>query len=168
MYGGNKNENCGYTSEEACFEVIEKYNDKYNLSMTTADEFKNFQKEQWNIGSKIRNIGLIVISIVVISILIYEYFSTRMERELDKIDESIKSLISLNNKTEEEKKLLFMLKQSKEKILKQQRMMKVQSGIKALKKIEQTYGEIDIQSDIDELEALYKLNEIDYLKEKYK
>lgn len=168
MYGGNKNENCGYTSEEACFKVIEKYNDKYNLSMTTADEFKNFQKEQWNIGSKIRNIGLIVISIVVISILIYEYFSTRMERELDKIDESIKSLISLNNKTEEEKKLLFMLKQSKEKILKQQRMMKVQSGIKALKKIEQTYGEIDIQSDIDELEALYKLNEIDYLKEKYK
>lgn len=94
MYGGNKNENCGYASEEACFEVIEKYNDKYNLSMTTADEFKNFQKEQ--------------------------------------------------------------------------RMMKVQSGIKALKKIEQTYGEIDIQSDIDELEALYKLNEIDYLKEKYK
>ena len=47
-------------------------------------------------------------------------------------------------------------------------MTKVQSGIKALKKIEQTYGEIDIQSDIDELEALYKLNEIDYLKEKYK
>ena len=48
------------------------------------------------------------------------------------------------------------------------RMAEVHSGIKALKKIEKTYNEIDIRSDIDELEALYKLNEIDYLKEKYK
>lgn len=167
-YFGNRNENCGYVSEEACFEVIEKYNDKYNLSMTTEDEFRDFQKEQWNIGSNIRNIGLIVIVIVVISILIYEYLSTRMERELEKIDVSINSLKSLKNQTEEEKKLLFILKQSKEKILKQQRMAKVHSGIKALKKIEKTYNEIDIQSDIDELEALYKLNEIDYLAEKYK
>lgn len=125
-------------------------------------------EEQWNIGSKIRNIGLIVIAIVVISILIYEYLSTRMERELEKIDASIESLISLNNKTEEEKRLLFLLKQSKEKIIKQMRIAKVHSGIKALKKIEKTYNEIDIQSDIDELEALYKLNEIDYLTEKYK
>lgn len=167
IYSGNRHENCGYTAE-GCFKVIEKYNDKYNLSMTTIDEFRNFQKEQWNIGNKIRNIGLIVIAIVVISILIYEYCSTRMERELEKIDESIYSLMSLDNKTEEENKLLFLLKKSKEKILKQERIAKVHSGIKALKKIEKTYDEIDIQTDIDELEALYKLNEIDYLAEKYK
>lgn len=45
-YSGNRDENCGYTSEEACFEVIEKYNDKYNLSMTTIDDFRRTM-EYW-------------------------------------------------------------------------------------------------------------------------
>ena len=28
VYAGNKKENCGYTEEEVCFEVMEKYNNK--------------------------------------------------------------------------------------------------------------------------------------------
>ena len=47
-------------------------------------------------------------------------------------------------------------------------LAEVKNGIKALKKIEKECNGVDIQNEIDELEALYELNDIDFLKEKYK
>ena len=87
---------------------------------------------------------------------------------MNKINDSINILKRKDKRTEEEERLLFILKYSKEKIIKQMELAEVKNGIKALKKIEKECNGVDIQNEIDELEALYELNDIDFLKEKYK
>ena len=99
---------------------------------------------------------------------IYDYNTNKIDRELDKINNSISILKRKDERTEEEERLLFILKHSKEKVIKQMELSKIKDGIGALKKIEKEYNSVDIQNEIDELEALYELNDIDFLKEKYK
>ena len=99
---------------------------------------------------------------------VYRVPKPKIDRELDKINNSISILKRKDKRTEEEERLLFILKYSKEKIIKQMELAEVKNGIKALKKIEKECNGVDIQNEIDELEALYKLNDIDFLKEKYK
>ena len=164
----SKNGCGGFTSQEIFTDNIEKYNDKYDMSISTEEEFKVFAKEQWNLGNKIRNIGIFVLFIIFLLLHIYDYNINKIDRELDKINNSISILKQKDKRTEEEERLLFILKYSKEKIIKQMELAEVKNGIKALKKIEKECNGVDIQNEIDELEALYELNDIDFLKEKYK
>ena len=161
-------EYAGFTTQEGFTDAIEKYNNKYDMSISTEEEFKVFVREQWKLGNKIRNIGIFVLSIIFLILYIYDYNTNKIDRELDKINDSINILKRNNRRTEEEERLLFILKYSKNKIIKQMELAEVKNGIKALKKIEKEYNSVDIQNEIDELEALYKLNDIDFLKEKYK
>ena len=161
-------EYAGFESQEIFIDTIEKYNDKYDVSISTEEEFKAFAREQWNLGNKIRNTGIFVLSIIFLILYIYDYNTNKIDRELDKINDSINILERKNRRTEEEERLLFILKYSKEKIIKQMELAEVKNGIKALKKIEKECNGVDIQNEIDELEALYELNDIDFLKEKYK
>lgn len=158
----------GFTSQEVFIDTIERYNNKYDMSMSTEEDFKVFVKEQWNLGNKIRNIGTFILFIIFLLLYIYDYNVNKIDRELDKINDSINLLIQKNKRTEEEERLLFILKYSKEKIIKQIELSQIKDGINALKKIEKEYNSVNIQNEIDELEALYKLNDIDFLKEKYK
>ena len=158
----------GFTSQELFIDTIEKYNDKYDVSISTEEDLKVFAKEQWKLGNKIRNIGIFVLFIIFSLLHIYDYNINKIDRELDKINNSISILKRKDKRTEEEERLLFILKYSKEKIIKQMELAEVKNGIKALKKIEKECNGVDIQNEIDELEALYKLNDIDFLKEKYK
>ena len=158
----------GFTSQELFIDTIEKYNDKYDVSISTEEDLKVFAKEQWKLGNKIRNIGIFVLFIIFSLLHIYDYNINKIDRELDKINNSISILKQKDKRTEEEERLLFILKYSKEKIIKQMELAEVKNGIRALKKIEKECNSVDIQNEIDELEALYKLNDIDFLKEKYK
>ena len=54
----------GFKSQEIFIDTIEKYNDKYDMSISTEEEFKVFATEQWNLGNKIRNIGIFVLFII--------------------------------------------------------------------------------------------------------
>lgn len=164
----SKTEYGGFISQETFTDTIEKYNNKYDMSISTEEEFKVFVREQWKLGNKIRNIGIFVLFIIFLLLYIYDYNINKIDRELDKINNSISILQRKDKRTEEEERLLFILKYSKEKIIKQMELAEVKNGIKALKKIEKECNSVDIQNEIDELEALYKLNDIDFLKEKYK
>ena len=164
----SKNGYGGFKSQEIFIDTIEKYNDKYDMSISTEEEFKVFVREQWKLGNKIRNIGIFILFIIFSLLYIYDYNINKIDRELDKINNSISILKRKDKRTEEEEKLLFILKYSKEKIIKQMELAEVKNGIKALKKIEKECNGVDIQNEIDELEALYELNDIDFLKEKYK
>ena len=161
-------EYAGFTTQKEFTDTIKKYNNKYDMSISTEEEFKVFAKEQWNLGNKIRNIGIFVLFIIFLLLYIYDYNINKIDRELDKINNSISILKRKDKRTEEEERLLFILKYSKEQIIKQMELAKVKNGIKALKKIEKECNGVDIQNEIDELEALYELNDIDFLKEKYK
>ena len=158
----------GFTSQEMFIDTIEKYNNKYDMSINTEEEFKVFVREQWKLGNKIRNIGILVLFIIFLLLYTYDYNVNKIDKELGKMNDSISILRQKNRRTEEEERLLFILEHSKEKIIKQMELSKVRNGIKVLKKIEKKYNNVDIQNEIDELEALYKLNDIDFLKEKYK
>lgn len=158
----------GFKSQEIFIDTIEKYNNKYDVSISTEEDLKVFAKEQWNLGNKIRNIGIFILFIIFLLLHIYDYNINKIDRELDKINNSISILKRKDKRTEEEERLLFILKYSKEKIIKQMELAEVKNGIKALKKIEKECNGVDIQNEIDELEALYELNDIDFLKEKYK
>ena len=158
----------GFKSQELFIDAIEKYNNKYDVSISTEEDLKVFAKEQWNLGNKIRNIGIFILFIIFSLLHIYDYNINKIDRELDKINNSISILKRKDKRTEEEERLLFILKYSKEKIIKQMELAEVKNGIKALKKIEKECNGVDIQNEIDELEALYELNDIDFLKEKYK
>ena len=164
----SKTEYGGFTSQELFIDAIEKYNNKYDVSISTEEDLKVFVKEQWNLGNKIRNIGIFILFIIFSLLHIYDYNINKIDRELDKINNSISILKQKDKRTEEEERLLFILKYSKEKIIKQMELAEVKNGIKALKKIEKECNGVDIQNEIDELEALYELNDIDFLKEKYK
>lgn len=164
----SKNGYGGFISQGTFTDTIEKYNNKYDISISTEEEFKVFVREQWKLGNKIRNIGIFVLFIIFLLLHIYDYNINKIDRELDKINNSISILQRKNKRTEEEERLLFILKYSKEKIIKQMELAEVKNGIKALKKIEKECNGVDIQNEIDELEALYEFNDIDFLKEKYK
>ena len=126
----------GFASQEIFIDTIEKYNNKYDMSISTEEEFKVFAREQWNLGNKIRNIGIFILFIIFLLLYIYDYNFNKIDRELDKINNSINILKRNNRRTEEEERLLFILKYSKEKIIKQMELAEVKNGIKALKKIE--------------------------------
>ena len=156
----------GY-SKETYEEEVKKYNKNYNANIETHDDFVNFVELQWKIGNHVRNIGYLIIIIFYLIMVLVELNMNKLERKLDKIKESIYELSTIPNPDDQTKQLLDLLSKTKKKLEKQIQLKSVSKSIKMLKQIQADESTVDITREIDELTALYQLNETDLLKEKY-
>ena len=148
-------------------DLVEKYNEKYDANIKTHDDFTKFAKSQWNFGNYIRNIIYPIIILFYLIMVFIELNTNKLERKLEKIRESICELSNIPNPDDQTKQLLDLLSKTKKKLEKQIQLKSVSKSIKMLKQIQADESSVDITREIDELTALYQLNEIDLLKEKY-
>lgn len=149
-------------------DLVEKYNEKYDANIETHDDFIKFAKSQWNFGNYVRNIGYLIIIVFYLIMVFIELNTNKLERKLEKIRESICELSNIPNPDDQTKQILNLLSKTKKKLEKQIQLKSVSKSIKMLKQIQADESAIDITREIDELTALYQLNETDLLKEKYK
>lgn len=156
----------GY-SKEKYEEEVKKYNKNYNANIETHDDFVNFVELQWKIGNHVRNIGYLIIIVFYLIMVLIEFNMNKLERKLEKIRESIWELSDIPNPDDQTKQLLDLLSKTKKKLEKQIQLKSVSKSIKMLKQIQADESTVDITREIDELTALYQLNETDLLKEKY-
>ena len=163
----NKDYPAGYAIEKYN-DLVEKYNEKYDANIKTYDDFTKFAKSQWKIGNHVRNIGYLIIIVFYLIMVLIELNTNKLERKLEKIRKSICELSDIPNPDDQTKQLLDLLSKNKKKLEKQIQLKLVSKSIKILKQIQADESTIDITKEIDELTALYQLNEIDLLKEKYK
>lgn len=157
----------GYDSEEALNKKIEYYNLKYGANINTEEDFVNFIESQWKIGNNIRNIVYPIIIVFYLIMVFIELNTNKLERKLKKIRESICELSNIPNPDDQTKQILDLLSKTKKKLEKQIQLKSVSKSIKMLKQIQADESAVDITREIDELTALYQLNETDLLKEKY-
>ena len=99
--------------------------------------------------------------------VLVEFNTSKLERKLEKIRQSIWELSDIPNPDDQTKQLLDLLSKTKKKLEKQIQLKSVSKSIKILKQIQADESTVDITREIDELTALYQLNETDLLKEKY-
>lgn len=158
---------CGYNSEEELNGKIEYYNLKYGANINTEEDFVDFIESQWKIGNNIRNIVYPIIIMFYLIMVFIELNTNKLERKLEKIRESICELSDIPNPDDQTKQLLDLLSKTKKKLEKQIQLKSVSKSIKILKQIQADESAVDITREIDELTALYQLNETDLLKEKY-
>ena len=156
----------GYSIEKYN-DLVEKYNEKYDANIKTHDDFTKFAKLQWNFGNYVRNIGYLIIIVFYLIIVFIELNTNKLERKLKKIRESICELSNIPNPDDQTKQILDLLSKTKKKLEKQIQLKSVSKSIKMLKQIQADESAVDITREIDELTALYQLNETDLLKEKY-
>ena len=162
----DKDYSAGYTTEKYN-DLVEKYNEKYDANIETHDDFTKFAKSQWKIGNHVRNIGYLIIIVFYLIMVLIELNTNKLERKLEKIRESIYELSDIPNPDDQTKQLLDLLSKTKNKLEKQIQLKSVSKSIKMLKQIQADESAVDITREIDELTALYQLNETDLLKEKY-
>ena len=148
-------------------DLVEKYNEKYDANIKTHDDFTKFAKSQWNFGNYVRNIGYLIIIVFYLIMVFIELNTNKLERKLEKIRKSICELSNIPNPDNQTKQLLDLLSKTKKKLEKQIQLKSVSKSIKILKQIQADESAVDITREIDELTALYQLNETDLLKEKY-
>ena len=158
---------CGHDSEEALNKKIEYYNSKYDANIKTEEDFVDFIESQWKIGNNIRNIIYPIIIVFYLIMVFIELNMNKLERKLEKIRESICELSNIPNPDDQTKQILDLLSKTKNKLEKQIQLKSVSKSIKMLKQIQADESAVDITREIDELTALYQLNETDLLKEKY-
>ena len=163
----NKDYPAGYAIEKYN-DLVEKYNEKYDANIETHDDFIKFAKSQWKIGNHVRNIGYLIIIVLYLIMVLIELNTNKLEKKLEKIRESIYELSDIPNPDDQTKQLLDLLSKTKNKLEKQIQLKSVSKSIKMLKQIQADESAVDITREIDELTALYQLNETDLLKEKYK
>ena len=149
-------------------DLVEKYNEKYDANIKTHDDFTKFAKSQWNFGNYMRNIGYLIIIMFYLIMVFIELNTNKLERKLEKIRKSICELSNIPNPDDQTKQILDLLSKTKKKLEKQIQLKSVSKSIKMLKQIQADESTVDITKEIDELTALYQLNETDLLKEKYK
>ena len=159
---------CGHNSEEELNGKIEYFNLKYGVNIETEEDFIDFIESQWKIGNNIRNIVYPIIIMFYLIMVFIELNTNKLERKLEKIRESICELSNIPNPDDQTKQLLDLLSKTKKKLEKQIQLKSVSKSIKILKQIQADESTVDITKEIDELTALYQLNETDLLKEKYK
>ena len=148
-------------------DLVEKYNEKYDANIETHDDFTKFVKSQWNFGNYVRNIGYLIIIVFYLIMVFIELNTNKLERKLEKIRESICELSNIPNPDDQTKQILDLLSKTKKKLEKQIQLKSVSKSIKMLKQIQADESAVDITREIDELTALYQINETDLLKEKY-
>lgn len=158
---------CGYNSEEELNKKIEYYNSKYDANIKTEEDSVNFIESQWKIGNNMRNIVYPIIIVFYLIMVFIELNMNKLERKLEKIRESICELSNIPNPDDQTKQILDLLSKTKKKLEKQIQLKSVSKSIKMLKQIQADESTVDITREIDELTALYQLNETDLLKEKY-
>ena len=158
----------GHNSEEALNKKIEYYNSKYDANIKTEEDFVDFIESQWKIGNNIRNIVYPIIIVFYLIMVFIELNTNKLERKLEKIRKSICELSNIPNPDDQTKQILDLLSKTKKKLEKQIQLKSVSKSIKMLKQIQADESAVDITREIDELTALYQLNETDLLKEKYK
>lgn len=158
----------GYSSKEIYEKEVKKYNKKYDANIKTHDDFTKFAESQWKIGNHVRNIGYLIIIVFYLIMVFIELNTNKLERKLEKIRESIYELSDIPNPDDQTKQILDLLSKTKKKLEKQIQLKSVSKSIKMLKQIQEDESSVDITREIDELTALYQLNETDLLKEKYK
>lgn len=158
---------CGHDSEESLNKKIEYYNSKYDANIKTEEDFVDFIESQWKIGNNIRNIVYPIIIVFYLIMVFIELNTNKLERKLEKIRESICELSNIPNPDYQTKQILDLLSKTKKKLEKQIQLKSVSKSIKMLKQIQADESSVDITREIDELTALYQLNETDLLKEKY-
>ena len=158
---------CGHNSEEELNGKIEYYNSKYDANIKTEEDFVDFIESQWKIGNNIRNIVYPIIIVFYLIMVFIELNMNKLERKLEKIRESICELSNIPNPDDQTKQILDLLSKTKKKLEKQIQLKSVSKSIKMLKQIQADESAVDITREIDELTALYQLNETDLLKEKY-
>ena len=156
----------GYSIEKYN-DLVEKYNEKYDANIKTHDDFTKFAKSQWNFGNHVRNIGYLIIIVFYLIMVFIELNTNKLERKLEKIRKSICELSNIPNPDDQTKQILDLLSKTKKKLEKQIQLKSVSKSIKMLKQIQADESAVDITREIDELTALYQLNETDLLKEKY-
>lgn len=166
-YASRNDTYCGHDSEEALNKKIEYYNSKYDANIKTEEDFVDFIESQWKIGNNIRNIVYPIIIVFYLIMVFIELNMNKLERKLEKIRESICELSNIPNPDDQTKQILDLLSKTKKKLEKQIQLKSVSKSIKMLKQIQADESAIDITREIDELTALYQLNETDLLKEKY-
>lgn len=166
-YASRNDTYCGHNSEEALNKKIEYYNSKYDASINTEEDFVNFIESQWKIGNNVRNIVYPIIILFYLIMVFIELNMNKLERKLEKIRESICELSNIPNPDDQTKQILDLLSKTKKKLEKQIQLKSVSKSIKMLKQIQADESAVDITREIDELTALYQLNETDLLKEKY-
>ena len=157
----------GYSSKETYEKEVKKYNKNYNANIETHDDFVNFVELQWKFGNYVRNIGYLIIIVFYLIMVLIEFNMNKLERKLEKIRKSIWELSDIPNPDDQTKQLLDLLSKTKKKLEKQIQLKSVSKSIKMLKQIQADESTVDITREIDELTALYQLNETDLLKEKY-
>lgn len=157
----------GHSTKEKYEEEVKKYNKNYNANIETHDDFVNFVELQWKFGNHVRNIGYLIIIVFYLIMVLIEFNMNKLERKLEKIRESIWELSDIPNPDDQTKQLLDLLSKTKKKLEKQIQLKSVSKSIKMLKQIQADESTVDITREIDELTALYQLNETDLLKEKY-
>ena len=157
----------GCNSEEELNKRIECYNSKYDTNIKTDEDFVNFIESQWKIGNNIRNIIYPIIIVFYLIMVFIELNTNKLERKLEKIRKSIWELSDISNPDDQTKQLLDLLSKTKNKLEKQIQLKSVSKSIKILKQIQADESAVNITREIDELTALYQLNETDLLKEKY-
>lgn len=148
-------------------DLVEKYSKKYDANIKTHDDFAKFAELQWNFGNHVRNIGYLIIILFYLIMVFIELNRNKLERKLEKIRKSIWELSDIPNPDDQTKQLLDLLSKTKKKLEKQIQLKSVSKSIKILKQIQADESTVDITREIDELTALYQLNETDLLKEKY-
>lgn len=166
-YASRNDTYCGHDSEEALNKKIEYYNSKYDANIKTEEDFVDFIESQWKIGNNIRNIVYPIIIVFYLIMVFIELNMNKLERKLEKIRESICELSNIPNPDDQTKQILDLLSKTKKKLEKQIQLKLVSKSIKMLKQIQADESAVDITREIDELTALYQLNETDLLKEKY-
>lgn len=147
--------------------LVEKYNENHDANIKTHDDFAKFAELQWNFGNHVRNIGYLIIILFYLIMVFIELNTNKLERKLEKIRKSIWELSDIPNPDDQTKQLLDLLSKTKKKLEKQIQLKSVSKSIKILKQIQADESTVDITREIDELTALYQLNETDLLKEKY-
>lgn len=138
----------------------------------TYKEYKPKDYKDFNNGLEICKNGIYLYIIFIIILYGWHRINTKTERTLEKIDKQIEVLRKNNllKKDETVKRTIELLADAKSKLQREELLKEARTGIKLIKRVQKSHQSEDVQKDIDELNAIYDLEqkEIDMLVKKYK
>lgn len=138
----------------------------------TYKEYKPKDYKDFNNGLEICKNGIYLYVVFIIILYGLYQIGTKTERTLEKIDTQIEILRKNNlyKKDETIKRTIELLEDARSKLQREELLKEAHVGIKLIKRAQKSHQSEDVQRDIDELEAIYKLEqrEIDVISKKYK
>lgn len=152
-------------NNETVQDEVTNINNHTDLNIQTYEDLKEYFDTQNEKGkpicAAIASIGALfwILEIFIESLLF------RTDRQIMKIKRSINKLSE--SPSEENKKLIALLRKTQKELEKQKELKNLQEGIRIIKRAKVNQS-LNIQKDLDELQALCQLNETTLLEEKYK